>query len=255
MEENFKNKLGFWTFFFIVAFLAIGGYFFTDYILNNKIEDKTKDNKKEQIDYKIDKDKDFVYFTNEESIIDEDGAEVYYKDVIINIKGQENITEILEKENKIYKNNIKYLNEVELLTDEIINYNYNNIYALTFREYKLYNYNDYISLVIDDHNYSCFDLNTFIGTNSYIFNIKNGALISFEEVLDLYDVKMDTIKEKIRNHLLDGQNVVDEVELIKIDETIDNLDYSLYINEYGRLYISYLVKTTQVDYNEVMEVK
>ena len=31
-------------------------------------------------------------------------------------------------------------------------------------------------------------------------------------------------------------------------------NYSLYINDYGKLYISYLVKTTQVDYNEVMEV-
>jgi len=255
VEEHLKNKLGFWTFFFIVLFLAVGGYFLTEYLEQEPSKKKNNYNKNEQISYKIDEDKDYIYFVNEESIIDEDGAEVFYKDVIINIKGQESLTEKLEKENKIYKNNIKYLNEVELLTDEIINYNYNNIYALTFREYKLYNYNDYISLVIDDHNYSCFDLNTFIGTNSYIFNIKNGALISFEEVLDLYDVKMDTIKEKIRNHLLDGQNVVDEVELIKIDETIDNLDYSLYINEYGRLYISYLVKTTQVDYNEVMEVK
>ena len=45
-----------------------------------------------------------------------------------------------------------------------------------------------------------------------------------------------------------------EEELIKIDDTIDNLNYSLYINDYGRLYVSFLVKTTKVDYNEVMEV-
>lgn len=254
MEENFKNKLGFWTFFFIVAFLAIGGYFFTDYILNNKIEDKTKDNKKEQIDYKIAKDKDFVYFTNEESIIDEDGAEVYYKDVIINIKGQENITEILEKENKIYKNNIKYLDDMELLSDELITYNYNNIYALTFREYKVYEYNNYVSLVIDDHNYSCFDLNTFISTKSYIFNTNKGKLLTDEEVLSLYNLTINDVKNKIRDKLNNTQEMVDEVELIKIEDTINNLNYSLYINEYGRLYVSFLVKTTQVDYNEVMEV-
>jgi len=112
MEENFKNKLGFWTFSFIVAFLAIGGYFFTDYVLNIKDDDNKNQNENEKINYKIDKDKDYVYFQNEKSIIDEDGAEVYYKDVIINIKGQENITEILENENEKYQNNIKYLSDM-----------------------------------------------------------------------------------------------------------------------------------------------
>jgi len=254
MEENFKNKLGFWTFSFIVAFLAIGGYFFTDYVLNIKDDDNKNQNENEKINYKIDKDKDYVYFQNEKSIIDEDGAEVYYKDVIINIKGQENITEILENENEKYQNNIKYLSDMEFLSDELITYKYNNIYALTFREYKVYEYNDYVSLVIDDHNYSCFDLNTFIGTKSYVFNVSNGKLFTNEEILSLYDINMNHIINKIRENLIGNQQVVEEVELIKIDETIDDLNYSLYINEYGRLYISFLVKTTQVDYNEVMEV-
>lgn len=254
MEENFKNKLGFWTFFIIVITLAIGGYFLTDYLLNEPKEIKDVNKNKENISYKIDDKKDYIYFLNEEDIIDEDGAHVYYKDVIINIKGQEILTETLEKENKIYKNNIKYLNEIELLTDEIVTYNYNNIYALTFREYKVYEYDKYVSLVIDDHNYSCFDLNTFISTKSYIFNTLEGTLLTTEEILNLYDSNIENIKNKIREHLVNNQSVIEEVEVIKIDETIDNLNYSLFINEYGKLNISYLVKTTQVDYNEVMEV-
>lgn len=254
MEENFKNKLGFWTFFFIVIFLGVGGYFLTEYLIREPGPSKDNNETVNKMDYKILKDKDYIYFENEESIIDEEETKVYYKDVIINIKGQESLTEVLEKENKIFKNNIKYLNEVELLTDEIITYNYKNIYALTFREYKIYEYSDYISLVIDDHNYSCFDLNTFIGTQSYIFNITDGLLLTTDDVLNLYDLNIDLIKDKIRTHLLNTQKVVDEVELIKIDETINNLNYSLFINEYGRLHISYLVKTTQVDYNEIMEV-
>lgn len=254
MEENFKNKLGFWMFFVIVLFLAVGGYFFTDYILNVK-EEVSKNNKKEEkINYKIDEEKDYIYFQNEKSIIDEDDVEVYYKDVIINIKGQENITEILENENKKYQGNIKYLSDMELLSEDIITYNYNNIYALTFREYKVYEYNNYVSLVIDNHNYSCFDLNSFASTKSYVFDISEGKLLTNEEVLNLYDVNMNHIINKIKEKLTNDQQVVDEVELIKIDETINDLNYSLYINEYGRLYISFLVKTTQVDYNEIMEV-
>ena len=254
MEENFKNKLGFWTFFLIVLTLAIGGYFLTNYLLYEEKNNKEKNNNEENISYKIEEAKDYIYFENEEEIIDEDGVSVFYKDVIINIKGQEALTETLEKEKNIFKNNIKYLSDIEILSDELITYNYNNIYALTFREYKVYEYNKYISLVIDDHNYSCFDLNTFIGTKSYIFDIEKGILITNEELLDLYNTNIDLIKDKIRTKLTETQQVVDDVELINIDDTINNLNYSLFINEYGRLFISYLVKTTQVDYNEIMEV-
>ena len=254
MEENFKNKLGFWTFFLIVLTLAIGGYFLTNYLLYEEKNNKEKNNNEENISYKIEEAKDYIYFENEEEIIDEDGVSVFYKDVIINIKGQEALTETLEKEKNIFKNNIKYLSDIEILSDELITYNYNNIYALTFREYKVYEYNKYISLVIDDHNYSCFDLNTFIGTKSYTFDIEKGILITNEELLDLYNTNIDLIKDKIRTKLTETQQVVDDVELINIDDTINNLNYSLFINEYGRLFISYLVKTTQVDYNEIMEV-
>ena len=36
MEENFKNKLGFFTFFFIVLFLLVGGYIYTNHSINEK---------------------------------------------------------------------------------------------------------------------------------------------------------------------------------------------------------------------------
>lgn len=252
MEENFKNKLGFFTFFFVVLFLLVGGYFLTDYLLKES-STKDNDNKNEKVqDHRINKEEDYIYFINQETI--SEGAEIYYRDVVINLDSQEHLTEALEKENKIFKNNIKYLKDVELLSEELINFNFDNLYALTFRNYKVYEYDNYVSLVIEDYNYSCFDLNTFISTKSYIFDIEDASLLTKEEILDLYDTSMDTIKEKIRTYLLSTQKVVDEVELIKIDDTINNLNYSLYINEYGRLYISFLVKTTQVDYNEIMEV-
>ena len=257
MEENLKNKYGFWVFFIIVFLLGVGGYFFTDYVINMD-DKKTGDvsNNKEIIDYRIDKEKEYIYFTNEEVISDSDEAEIYYKDVVINLSTQEGLTNQLKKENEIYKNNIKYLDDGEYLSEELITYNFNNLYSLTFREYDTYQYNDYVSLVINEHNYSCFDLITFIETKSYIFNIKNGKLMEEKEILSLYNTTIEKIKENIKIHLEEEQEIVDEVELIKIEDTINNLDgkYSLYIDNYGNLYISFLVKTTQVDYNEIMEV-
>ena len=252
MEENFKNKLGLFTFIFIILFLAIGGYFFTNYLLNEKEDNKTNNNKEKQ-DYRIDQKKDYIYFTNSEVI--SEGAEIYYQDVVINLTTQETLNETLEKENQIYKNNIKYISDQNILSDEIINYNNDNLYALTFREYEIHEYDKYVSLIIKDYNYSCFDLTSFNKTKSYIFNVENGKLLTEEEILSIYNQSMEQIKEKIREHLVSKQSVIDEVEVIKIDETVSDLsNYSLYINEYGRLYISYLVKTTQVDYNEIMEV-
>ena len=251
MEENLKNKLGFWIFFIIVLTLLIGGFIFTKYTIN---EDKNKkEREKIKIDLRIDKNKDYIYYINEETI--SESAEIYYKDVVINLSTQEVLTESLEKENKIYKNNIKHISEMNIMTDQIIKYNNDDLYALTFRDYKNYEYGKYVSLVVNDYNYSCFDDITFKSAKAYVFDTEDGTLLTNDDLLNKYIQNVDTIKEKVREYLNSKQTVVDDAELIKIDETIDNLgDYTLYIDEYGHLAVSFLVKTTQVDYNEIMEV-
>lgn len=251
MEENLKNKLGFFTFFFIIIVLLVGGYFLTVYSLNNK--NKKEEKKEEVISYKIDEDKEYIYYTNEETISDE--AEITYKDVVINLKSQEELTKALQNENEYYKSTIKYITDADLLSNEMINYNNDNLYSLTFRKYKSFEYDKYLSLIIEDYNYSCFDLVTFNKVKSYVFNLSNGNLIEKEELLNLYKIDEDTIKTKVKEYLLSIQKTIDDVELIKIDETIDNLNFNaLYINSMGKLEISYLVKTSQVDYNEITEV-
>jgi len=229
MEENFKNKLGLWMFIIIILGFAIGGYFFTQNII--KDYDSTKENKEaKKTDYKIDKDKDYIYFINEEVISEK--AEIFYRDVVINLSTQETLTETLKKENRIYKNTIKYIKDTEVLEDIIV-YNKDGLYALNFREYTVYEFEEYISLVVDDYNYTCFDDTTFAKTKSYIFNIKNGKLLTENEILKLYNKNMNKIKEQIKEYLNEEQTVFDNEELIKIDETINDFNnYSLYINYY-----------------------
>lgn len=253
MEENFKNKLGLTMFILLILGLGVGGYFFTNYIINlEDVKEEDQKNQEENISYKIDEKKDYIYFINEEVISEK--AEIFYKDVVINLTTQNTLNERLKKENQIYKNNIIYLDEKDLLNSEIVKYNYDNIEALTYREYDNYQYDKYLSLVIRDYNFSCFDKMTFNESKSYIFNIENGKLLEEEEILDLYNTNLENIKEDIKDYLEKEQSLVEEVEIIKIDDTINNLNYAFYINNYGDLYISYLVKTTEVDYNEIMEV-
>ena len=251
MEENFKNKLGITIFILLILSLAIGGFFFTNYILKT---DRSINNKEEKkISYKIDNKKEYIYFINNEVI--SEGAEIYYQDVVVNLTTQTTLNEALKKENEIYKNNIKYISDMNLMSNELVNYNNDNLYALTFREYKTYEYDKYISLVINDYNYSCFDLITYNKSKGYIFDVETGMALEEKDIFYKYNTNLDKIKEQIRSELLTKQSVVDEVEVIKIEDTINDLNYALYINEYGHLFISYLVKTTQVDYNEIMEVK
>ena len=253
MEENLKSKLGFITFTIIIIALLVGGYFYTKYTINHKEPVKTEENVVKTI--KIDKEKDYFYYLNE-SVISEE-AEIYYKDVVINIKDQEELTKKLEKENNIYKNNIKYISkELEngnLISKDIVNYSNDDLYSLKFRNYKTFESSKYLSLVINDFNYSCLDYITFDKTEAYVFNKEDGTYISEEKLLKNYNISIDEIKEQIKNHLSTKQNTEGT---IKIDETINDLtkNYALYVNNSNKLCISYLVKTNEVDYNEDMEV-
>ncbi len=251
MEENLKNKLGFWTFVFIIIFLVVGGYFFMKHTLEPKNKDKTET--KEKVNYKIEKNKDYIYYENEKDIIAE--AEVKTKDVVINLKGQNIITETLKKENELYQSKVEYISDKDIAIQEIINYNYDNIYALSFRNYLDYENGKYVSLVVNDYNYTCMDSVTFSKVKSYVFDTEKDELIKEEDLLKIYNVNMDQVKEKVRVYLQGKQSVVDGVEVIKIDDTLNDFsNYAFYINDFGKLCVTFLVKTTQVDYNEIMEV-
>ncbi len=249
--DNLRSKLGFSLFFILIIFLLVGGYIFTNYIVNNKdvIEEK------EKISYKIDEDKDYIYYINEEEISEE--AEIDYKDVVININTQKELNTSLNKENAGYKESIQYIkdNKDKLPSTEVIKYNYNDLYYLSFRRYQDFKYNNYISLLIQDYNYSCFDYVTFKSSKAYVFNIDNGKLLSVDELLDNFKSSKTYIENSVKTFLEGKQTTSDGVDVIKIDDTINNIDFSnLFINNYGKLSISILVKTTQTDYNEIVEV-
>ena len=175
--------------------------------------------------------------------------------VVINLSTQESLTKSLKDENERYKNNVKYISDQNLISDEIINYNNDNIYALTYRTFEDYEFDKYVSLIIRDYNYSCFDLLSFSYIKSYVFDTSNGEIIKEDEILKKYNTSIDTIKSQIKEYLNSDQKKIEE-NGINVDETVNNLDnYALYINEYGRLYISFLVKSSKEDYNDSMEVR
>ena len=248
MKKGRSGKIGFVLFLLFIIALLIGGQYLYNYVTNEDANDyKTKG---ENEDYRIDKTKDYFYFINE-SVISE-SAEIYYKDVVVNIKGSEHITETLNKENAIYKSNIKYISDQDVLSDELINYNSDNIYMVNYREYKTYKYNNYVSLVVLDYLYDCFDQSTIKDSKSYVFDTNTGKLLTNEELYSLFNTNEENIKKEIKEEVISKDSNSSEEILNKINNLELN---SLYVDDIGKLKAEYLVIYSEINYNETNQTE
>ena len=113
-----------------------------------------------------------------------------------------------------------------------------------------------MSLVISDSIYDCFKgIYDYTNVKSYIFDTKNNERVSNVDILNKNNKTMTEVKDKIRKKL--EKDVIND-ENIKIDETIENLSnedsYGLYIDDDGNLFIKYVVKSNNLNYNESMMI-
>lgn len=258
MNDTKSNIVGIIVFFLLILILGVGGYFLTVYLTNEK---KEKNNNTVEIvlndEHKADKSKDYIYFANEKFISME--PDITYEDVVINLNTAETINQTLKKELDVIRSSVKYISDNELDPNRTIMYDGENIYSAGERNYETYNYKEYISLIVKDYEFNCYDGSLLKNLKSYVFNILTGKLQLSNELLELYDITMDEIKNKARAELEKSQTIIEEteLELILIEDTLNNLNennYALFIDNYGDLYISFVVKTTQVDYNESIKL-
>lgn len=256
MIESKNNIIGSILFIALVLFLGIGGFFFTKHVTK---DDDTKINEVEESkiteEHKIDKEKDYIYFTDEKFISME--PDITYKDVVINLNTAETINRTLKNELNEIRNSVKYIKDNELDPTREIMYE-DEIYSASERNYETFEYKEYVSLLVKDYDFNCYDGSLLKKISSYVFNVSTGKLLLTNDLMDMYYINMDEVKISIREKLEKDQIIEEELELIKIDETINGLDnqtnYALYIDKYGDLNISYIVKTNQVDYNENMKL-
>ncbi|MBE6161503.1 MAG: hypothetical protein E7158_04710 [Firmicutes bacterium] len=250
MEEKNKAIFGCIVFLILILTIGIGGYYYTFKSDKHKTSDEHEmevisENKKNQ-------DKDFVYFDNERVISKTLG--ITYKDAVINLNNTqaEAITNEIKEENGKLYNDVKKISETENDTGNEILYNTDDIYSATIREYQYYNYENYMSLVISDSMYDCFNgIYDYTNVKSYMFDTKNNERVSNVDILNKKDKTLTEVKEKIRKKL-EKDKINDEN--IMVDETIDNLNnadsYGLYIDDDGNLFIKYVVKSDNLNYND-----
>lgn len=251
--ESKKNKISFVIFIVILIIFAVGGFFCMKYFSFSELEYVFDNNNDKKIDYRIDTNKDYIYFENVKRVVESE--EIDYKDIVINLKCASELNQSLKSEEDSYRNSVKYLSDVEIPDEENYEKNDEGIYSLSYRDYYTYTYKTYISVVLLDFDYDILNSSVPKSLKSLLFDKENNTMLSESEILNIYDTSLDKIKDKIKVKLNAEQVEEDGVQIIDVDDTLLNFDYALYINKIGKLEISYIVRSTKQNYydNIVMD--
>lgn len=254
MEETNKNKFMAIIFFAFIIFLIIGGYIFTRKIkMKSQNKESSKTVEKETI--KINENEDYIYFENEETINDE--PDITYKDVIINFKNAQVINDTLKNENLNLKKSVTYLKDQTLDETKELMFPEVKIYQAKARDYQIYKTYKYASLVINNYNFDCYDGVLMTGVESYIISLDEGKILNINDIYDIFKIDEEIIKDIINSYLVAHQTIVNEIEVINVNETLNNLfdenHYAFYIDN-NELYLSFIVKSNLIDYNENIKV-
>lgn len=259
MNEESSNYLGFGLFFFLIVLIVLFGSILLFWNVQSKRNEKKINSNSEVIvsdKNKQDKTKDFIYFTEEETISEE--LNIIHKIPIVNLNSED--ANNVNKEMREYANSIKTtlqkVNEEENVCSEESD---GNIYQTKFLDYAIYTYQEFITLVVRESFYSCASgISTSSYVKSYTFNVLTGKKLDFKSLLSKYNTTMTRVLEQMQNSLDEAQSIIEEVPNIAIEETINSLKeqetYILYIDEFGDLVINYVVKTNSVDYNDTITI-
>jgi hypothetical protein len=245
MKDEYHNYIGCALFFLFIVFIVLLGSI-TLYLNNKEKINVTSTNGSVVIQSdkkKNDKDKDFVYYTDEV-----EKSDLTYKKAVINISSDDavSVNTILSD---IYD---EALNSIVLATEDNTCENEDSIKSSSLIDYAVYENSKYVTLLITISNYSCGN-SVVSKLVSYTFDITTGNLLSFDDLLKEYNLNYTEVLNKINSNLEENQTD----DYIKIDDTLNELKenntYVVYISNEGSLVVKYIVKTTLTDYNDVIE--
>lgn len=247
MDQIDKSRTAIIVFIAIIILIAVGGYLLVT-------SDKESESNKKTENYdkiKVDKNQDFVYYTDREIVSSE--LEIIYQKININVNSEDAkriSTEINSKVDSL-KNSITKISETEIPEDKELLYNVDDIYSADLQEYNYYQYKNYLIIKVDNYTYDCFGTFGAHDIKYYILNLKNGQELSTSQLKEIYNVDDEKIKNKIDNHIYEINKETNN-NVINVSETIANADnnYVLYISQNGDLMANIVVITNEINYNE-----
>ena len=250
--ERKKDFVGGITFIIFVAILIVGGFFLTRYLTSEKEHKKVLQSEIDKL--KMDPKKDLVYYENE-TILSPD-PDIIHKDIIINLKEADTVNELLKKSMDNIRTSVKKKGEVEIDTNKDILYDI-DIVSSKERNYTVYESLKYLSVLVTDSDFTCYNGSTITSQTAYTFSLSTGKRLSAETLLGYADTTIDDIKNKVRSKLEEDQKDLTDGQTINIDETINLIntkDLVIYTNKSGKIVISFVVKTNEDSYNDTIEL-
>ena len=233
MQE--KNYLSVIIFVLIVFTLLIGG----NYLIRNKGSiSTTKIN-----DIRLDKNNDYVYFSDSDTVSEE--LDLVYNTIHLNIdnKDAKKLEEELNKEMVSAKNSIKTLDEVSIDKNDIV-YELdddNNVYEADYIKYDILESTNYLTIaVVKGH----LNITSDVDNNTlkyYTFKKSDGHIMSMDEIKSAGKIKNSDILDTEKSYLED-----------KIDTEIKA--YELYMDKYENVRMNMLVNSGDITYNDTVKI-
>lgn len=253
MENKTRNIIMSLLFLAFVIALVIGGYVYVKDLSSKEDKKLPSKNNAEIIDYRIDKEKEYIYFENEEIIsID---PELTYSDVVLNVEGADIINSSLKTEMDSMRKSVVKLDETNKDETKTILYEDTEVYSAIERNYITYKSRNYYSLVINDIDFNCYTDFLTKSLKSYVIDTKNGSILTNEEILKKYKISENDVIDRVESRIDENQNTIENVEVINKEETLNSLfdNYALYIDSED-LYITFIVKSNFVNYNDSVKL-
>ena len=176
------DKNGTAIFFFIIVLLVIivGGYLLVkNRVLDRVIEeDNTYEFVKSKID-KIDKQKDYIYFNNEDVVSEEE--DIVFKDIVFNFDSKD----ALKLAKELNDDMDDYKDTLELDNEECV--------KVTAVDYEVIESNKYITLIVNKYNYTLEDEKDSDEISYYVIDLYSGNILSNSDIM-----KNEGIEEKER---------------------------------------------------------
>ena len=180
MQEESSNYLGFGMFFlFIVLIVFVGSALLFWNVYKTRNDKVNLDNNDVVISdkNKIDKDKDFIYFIDEETISESLSIVNKYPIINLNSNDAKSITNEIKEYVDTIKSTLQKLDSVSVTCDYG---EFDNIYKTNFLDYGIYSYQEYITLLIRESEYNCVDgISASSKVKSYTFNVLTGERLDF----------------------------------------------------------------------------
>ena len=199
--------------------------------------------KKNIVNIKSDPSKDYVCFTDSETV--SEALDLVYNTIHLNIDSEDakNLEKKLNEEMASAKKNIKTLDEVNVDKKDIayeLDDN-NKIYEADYLKYDILESDNYITVgTIKGHiNITSDEDNNTL--KYYTFSKKDGHIMSLDEIKSAGKITNNSIEKAKENYLKDKENT-----------TIKT--YELYIDKYGNTIMNLLVNSGDITYNDTVKI-